>query len=79
MSAQSERSGPLSVLLNGVFLKVMAFAVFMMVLGFAAPFLMAEESEFVGIVVGMSWSIGILIFVSAVAIVVSTAVREALR
>lgn len=74
----ANRRGPLGVVRSSFFLKTLAFAVILFVAGLASPVLFSE-SEFVGVFVGMVWSLAILIVVAMVVSVVGSAVRQELR
>jgi uncharacterized membrane protein YhaH (DUF805 family) len=74
----ADGGGPGQLLRSSFFLKTIVFVVLLVVAGIAAPPLF-PENEFVGVFVGMVWSIAFLIILVAVVAVVGSAVRQALR
>lgn len=68
----------MSVLTSTFFLKSLAFVVLLVVVGAVSPLLM-KENEFVGVFVGMVWSLAILIVLVMIVGVGGSALRRALR
>lgn len=76
-TAASE-DGVAGVVKSPFFLKSLAFCAVLVVVGVAAPSVF-PENEFVGVLVGMVWSMALLIALVAVIVVGGAAVRQALR
>lgn len=74
----ADGGGPMSVLTSTFFLKTLAFVVLLLVVGTVSPMLV-EENEFVGVFVGMVWSLAILIVLVMIVGVGGSALRRALR
>lgn len=68
----------MSVLTSSFFLKTLAFVVLLFVVGTVSPLLM-KENEFVGVFVGMIWSLAILIVLVMIVGIGGSALRQALR
>lgn len=68
----------MSVLTSSFFLKTLAFVVLLFVVGTVSPLLM-EQNEFVGVFVGMVWSLAILIVLVMIVGIGGSALRQALR
>lgn len=63
--------GPLEILKSPIFLKVLTFVVVLFAIGFAAPSVF-PDNEFVGVLVGMAWSLGFLVaFVLLISVIAS--------
>lgn len=79
MSARSERDGGVSAIVtSSLFLKALVMAVVFALLGFVAPYAL-PDSEFVGVIVGMTWSLAMLILIVLAVVVAGTAIRRSLR
>lgn len=74
----ADGGGPAGLVRSSFFLKTLAFVVLLLVVGLVTPPLF-PENEFVGVFVGMVWSIAFLIILVAIIAVVGSAVRQALR
>ena len=76
--AAADGGGMGRLLRSSLFLKTIVFVVLLIGAGIAAPPLF-PENEFVGVFVGMVWSIAFLLILVVVIAVVGSAVRQALR
>ena len=76
--AAADGRGPAGIVRSSFFLKALGFVVLLIIAGLATPPLF-PENEFVGVFVGMVWSVAFLIVVVMIVAVVGTAVRQALR
>lgn len=73
----ADGAGPAGVVKNPFFLKTLGFVVVLVVVGLAAPSVF-PDNEFVGVLVGMTWSLALLIVLVVVVAIVAAAVRQAL-
>ncbi|WP_255198616.1 hypothetical protein [Halorarius litoreus] len=76
--AAADGRGPVGIVRSPFFLKVAGFVVLLILAGIATPPLF-PDNEFVGVFVGMVWSVAFLIVAVMVIAVVGSAVRQALR
>lgn len=77
-TAANDGAGPGAIVRSSFFLKTMLVVVVLLVVGLAAPPLF-PENEFVGVFVGMAWSLAFLIVAVALVAVVWSGVKQALR
>jgi hypothetical protein len=74
----ADGSGPAGIVKSSFFLKTVVFVVVLVAVGIAAPPLF-PENEFLGVFVGIVWSLAFLIVAVAVIALVASAVRQALQ
>lgn len=73
----ADGGGPAGIVRSSFFLKTLLFVVFLVVLGLIAPPLF-PENEFLGVFVGMVWSVAFLIIAVIVVALVGSLVRQVL-
>lgn len=74
----ADGSGPAGIVRSSFFLKTVVFVVLLVVVGIITPPLF-PENEFVGVFVGMVWSVAFLIIAVGIIAVVGSAVRQLLQ
>ncbi|WP_255151444.1 hypothetical protein [Halorarius halobius] len=77
-TAATDGGGPTEIFKSGFFLKSVVLVAVLVIMGLAAPPLF-PDNEFLGVFVGMVWSIAFLIVAVGVVAILWSGIQQALR